>query len=119
MKIKDDPSVKVDNLNSAMLVALIAANDVWKSLGVSHGVTITSGNEGHPDDSIHSYYSLHYPDNTEDGKGWAVDLRIWDVNPELAAERLRAALPNHYDIIVESHHIHVEYDPDTYGGKDE
>lgn len=111
MRVKDNPPIKVDNLNSAMVVALIAANDVWKSLGVMHGATITSGNEGCPVDGIHHEDSLHYPCNTPDWTGRALDFRTWEVNADEATRRLREALPNHYDIINEGTHIHVEYDP--------
>lgn len=112
MKIKDDPQIRVDRLNSAILVALAVADGVWKRQGVPHGVTVTSGNEGEPGDGIHSYGSLHYPANTPDGTGRAVDLRIWDVDAEEAVRKLREYLPNHFDIVLEEHHIHVEYQPD-------
>jgi len=112
MKIKSDNTIRIDNLNSALLVALMVADGVWKRLGVPHGCTITSGNEGEPGDGIHSNGSLHYPQNTPDGKGRAVDLRVWDVNKDEAARRLTEYLPDNFDVVVEKHHVHVEYQPE-------
>lgn len=104
--------MKTDNLNSAMLVALQIADSIWRKLGVPHGCTVTSGNEGEPGDGIHSNGSLHYPQNTPDGRGRAVDLRIWDVDAAEAARKLRDYLTDDFDVVQESNHIHCEYQPD-------
>lgn len=66
------------------------------------GVTITSGREG-----SHAPRSLHY-------RGLAVDLRTRGFPlikvRELSLE-LRSALGPSYDVVMESDHLHVEYDP--------
>jgi hypothetical protein len=58
-------------------------------------------------DGKHSQRSLHY-------KGLAVDLRIWNLNApvEQVVTALRSALGEDYDVVLESDHIHVEYDPE-------
>jgi hypothetical protein len=110
MKIKNDSGVKVDNLSSAILIALQVAENVYKRLGVPHGVTITSGNEGYPGDGVHHEGSKHYPQNNKSGKGEAVDIRIWDVNQQDSARRIREALTEDYDVVEEGSHTHIEHD---------
>jgi len=65
--------------------------------------TITSLTDGE-----HSKDSLHYV-------GLAVDVRIWDlvtkVDQEEMCIRLRKALGKESDVVLESTHIHVEFDP--------
>lgn len=112
MKLKDDATIRVDNLSSAMVMAAQIADTVWKLMGVPHGVTITSGCEGKPGDGIHHKWSKHYPHNNESGQGEALDLRIWDVDAERAAEKLQRYLGPNYDVIKESTHIHCEHQPE-------
>jgi hypothetical protein len=73
---------------------------VWSAHG--YQLTVTSGL-----DSTHSAQSLHY-------EGLAEDYRTRDVAPselpKMIAEA-RAILGADYDVIVESDHLHVEYDP--------
>jgi hypothetical protein len=63
---------------------------------------VTSGIEG-----SHSRASLHYA-------GAAIDLRVRDVNgndlPRLAA-KLKQRLGDDFDVLLESDHIHVEWQP--------
>jgi hypothetical protein len=73
---------------------------IWASRGYT--LTVTSGFEG-----AHIEGSLHY-------QGLAEDYRRYDVRPDdlpgmLAEARTR--LGSDYDVILESDHIHVEYDP--------
>jgi hypothetical protein len=82
-----------------ILLGVVVANEVWKHNG-SAGATITSCIDGK-----HKRASKHYT-------GCAVDLRIWNiVDVEKAAMELRQALTDDYDVVVESDHIHLEYDP--------
>jgi hypothetical protein len=79
-------------------------------------LVVTSGNEGHPGDGVHSRGSHHYAENTPEGAGgWALDLRIWDLeNPSQVARDLRVELGLEYDVVYGDHHdthIHVERDP--------
>jgi|APSaa5957512535_1039671.scaffolds.fasta_scaffold10843_6 hypothetical protein len=63
---------------------------------------ITSGRDG-----VHSQTSLHY-------EGKALDLRTRDLDTDTVtkyAQALRQCLGDDYDIVIESDHIHVEYDP--------
>lgn len=110
MKLKDDASIRVDNLSSAIVLAIQAADTVWKLMGVPHGVTVTSGCEGKPGDGIHHEWSKHYPHNNESGQGEAVDLRTWNVDAERAGEKLQRFLGPAFDVVVEDTHIHVEHD---------
>jgi len=65
-------------------------------------LTVTSGYEG-----SHDAASLHY-------KGLAEDYRTRDLRPgdvERIASEIRAMLGTDYDVIVETNHLHVEFDP--------
>lgn len=56
-------------------------------------------------DGVHKESSKHY-------EGKALDFRIWYVsNPSEVAEMIRLRLGKHYDVVLESTHIHVELDP--------
>ena len=102
MILKD--GTKFSDLDSAIIFAAIVADGVWREMGVETGATLTSGTDGE-----HSSGSLHY-------EGLAVDIRIWnlprgeDDAPE-AARMLRERLTSDYDVVVESTHVHLEYDP--------
>ncbi len=77
----------------------IIAN-VWQSFGYT--LTVTSGT-----DSTHSASSLHY-------SGYAEDYRTRDISASALSSmvaQVRAQLGNGYDVILESDHLHVEYDP--------
>lgn len=79
---------------------LDAAKLVWRQTGA--GIpTVTSGN-----DSIHNSNSRHYDDS-------ALDLRTRDVpgsfHPRLA-QSLAETLGTGYVVILESDHIHVQFD---------
>lgn len=102
MKLK--LGVITDNIDPAMLTAIVYADYLYILYGVPNGVTITSGRDGK-----HSSTSLHYC-------GRAVDLRIRDLpypekTSKLIAGKLKYILGSDYDVILESDHIHIEYDP--------
>lgn len=81
--------------------AVAIAAEVWKGLG-KPTLTITSGRR--PATGRRSWHWY----------GCAVDLRIWGLDdPAVAARRLAAALGDDYDVVLESDHIHVEFDPDA------
>ena len=98
MQIK--PGVRLLGLQPQMTVALSVAESVYARYGAE--CVLTSAVDGN-----HSRASLHY-------KGYAVDLRIWNVpqskRPTLVND-LREALGTEYDVILERDHIHVEWDP--------
>ena len=113
MKVKDS---SVGTLFHPMLTALLfkfeAEYNDWGS-----ELTITSGSEP---ETKHSVNSLHYATPCQ-----AADIRIWEVanvpSPEEQLSTLRVAadefcaahgIPTNWiDLILESHHIHCEYQP--------
>ena len=65
---------------------------------------ITSAN-----DSKHGPNSLHY-------KGCALDLRTRHINGQglqLVVDKLKEALGEQFDVVLEADHIHLEYQPKT------
>lgn len=68
--------------------------------GIDYVMTITSGNDG-----IHMRKSKHYSNE-------AIDIRIRDmVNRERTFKEIKKDLGKDYDVLLESDHIHIEYDP--------
>ena len=58
-------------------------------------------------DGVHSKKSLHY-------QGLAFDTRIWYFSEEVLKEVytcLSIALGKDFDVVLESDHFHIEYDP--------
>lgn len=104
--IKIKPGVRVAGLGAEILLAIDVANGVFAGLGLE--LVITSAVEG-----SHSRASLHYAGN-------AVDLRSRHI-PTLKRKRLerelRAALgkdrkhEGDYDLVIESNHWHLEFQP--------
>lgn len=96
MKLKD--GVNLENVSWRMFYAACVAEEIYKKYGVE--CVITSANDGK-----HGDKTLHH-------KGLALDLRTWNLNGRAVqvADELRKALPDAYDVVVESDHIHMEYD---------
>ena len=97
MKLKE--GVKLDGVSWRIFYACCVAEIVYKKYGAE--CVVTSANDGK-----HGDKTLHH-------KGLAVDWRTWNLNGrvmEVAAE-IRAELGPDYDVVVESDHIHCEYDP--------
>lgn len=96
LKKSVDPAQIKPEVNLAITVAL----SIWSRQNEPN-LVITSIS-----DSKHSRTSLHYV-------GYAIDIRIRDLHeqPENLVEALRSFLPDCYDIILESDHIHLEYQP--------
>jgi len=91
--------VTLFGVSAEILAALVVADSVWKRLGEELVVTsITDGK--------HKFGSLHY-------LGYAGDVRtryFQDGGVE-AADQLRDALTDEYDVVLESTHIHIEFQP--------
>jgi hypothetical protein len=93
--------VDLRGLQPQMSVAYtIAAIVFWEKAGESCWITSAS-------DSKHGPNSLHY-------KGKALDLRTKHLRPEQVHPvyvALKDALGQQFDVVLESDHIHVEFDP--------
>lgn len=101
---------KFGDLDPAILLAAIVADGVWQELGVLTGATLTSGQDG-----THSVASLHYPENTPNGKCRAIDIRTRNLashtQKQVAAKMVKERLTADYDVVLETDHLHVELDP--------
>lgn len=98
--------ISVLTLSPEILHAASKVDEVYGQFG-SATCVVTSGLDG-----IHSSPgSLHY-------KGQALDFRIWSIPPD-QRHSLEAAIQNalgsDYDVVLESTHLHVEYDPPIKG----
>ncbi len=105
--IRFKKGVSMRGVRGAAFLILAKAESIWdKSLnnqdffGVD--LVVTSARDGK-----HMIGSKHY-------EGMALDLRIRDFaknEEKTAAKFLQRRLGRHYDVVLESDHIHVEYDP--------
>jgi hypothetical protein len=98
MKLKN--GITMNKLSSQIVLSLITASGIYQANGQELVITSIT-------DSVHSVTSLHY-------NGMAVDLRtnVFSATTALkVAKELAGALGNNFDVILESNHIHVEYDP--------
>ena len=98
MRIKPGASVK--GIQPEMAVALIVIDSAYSQIGVE--AVLTSGTDG-----AHGVHSLH-----PDGK--AVDIRTNNVHaaalPDLVCN-VKGMLGPEFDAVLESDHLHVEFDP--------
>ena len=93
------PGVSLTGLRTETLAGLMIADQVFADL--SEQLTITSCTDGN-----HSRGSLHYV-------GLAFDARTRNLTntPDAVASRLRGSLGGEFDVVLESDHIHVEFQP--------
>lgn len=94
------PGTRLHGIKPEMMVALMSAQDVWRDFG--QVLVITSCVDGK-----HTRASKHY-------SGCAVDLRtsVLNADQQKQAQKLLAdALGSDFDVILESDHMHIEYDP--------
>ena len=101
--IKD--GVKASDVKLQVIDALLIMQLVLQRFNYDLVVTSLS-------DSKHKDTSLHY-------RGYAVDIRTRDMKVQevpTVVRECRIALGKAYDVVQESDHIHVEYDPDHNGG---
>ncbi len=104
MGLKFKPGVSLLGMQPQMNCVFLSAEPIWYSQGADLVVTSVT-------DGAHSRGSRHYI-------GCAVDLRKHDLrDPEAAAKRLGEALGDQYDVVLESTHIHVEWDPERRGSR--
>lgn len=97
MAISLKEGIRVTGLRPEILLAIQIADGVWAEQGSD--LVVTSCTEGH-----HKRTSLHY-------SGAAIDLRIWHVDAQQAANELAERLGDEYDVVLESDHIHCEFQP--------
>ena len=99
MKVK--AGVDLTNMSPKAIQVVALAAPLWTALGEE--IVVTSGREGN-----HMKGSKHY-------LGEAIDFRTRyfpDSVKRALAVCLQHRLGDAYDVVVESTHIHVEYDPD-------
>jgi len=98
MKLK--PDVKPQGLSVEILIAILAAQEVYREIGKEFVITSFL-------DGKHKRGSKHYIGN-------AFDMRTRHLNdPQKAVvvDKLKASLTGDYDLVLHSTHLHCEYDP--------
>jgi len=93
--------VKIFGIRPELMLALLVAEGVYNKYDTD--LVITSVVDGK-----HSYTSLHYC-------GCAADIRTRDLPQEdsiqAVGQEIRQALTREFDVVVESNHIHIEFQP--------
>lgn len=92
--------VSLKNLQPQIVVAILIAYDVYSA--ADYSLVITSAS-----DSTHCNNSLH-------SHGLAIDLRIKNIpfaTILAITKEIKQDLGNEFDVVLESDHIHIEYDP--------
>lgn len=95
-------------LSAPAWYGLWKCDEVYRDF-VGRDAVCTSTGEGR-----HSTGSKHYTGEYQFGYSRAFDLRIWVVPNEKLSElvnSLRRALGEHYQVVFERTHIHVEWEP--------
>ena len=99
--IRYKEGVRTRGISAHMALAASTVDHIYEDFGQDE-CWIVSGNDGR-----HSDGSLHYC-------GEALDFRTRDV-PEAQraplAAKVREALGDQFDVVLEATHLHVEYDP--------
>ena len=94
------PDVRITGLRPEIILAIVAAERAYAEIGCE--LMLTSGIEG-----SHGRGSLHFA-------GCAVDLRTQNVPAgklQPLVESIRAALGADFDVVLESTHLHAEFQP--------
>jgi len=98
MKLKK--GVKITGIKPELVLAITVVNDEYTKYGKE--LVITSIMDGK-----HSRKSLHYT-------GCAIDTRtryFTDLEKLAIADDIRKRLGHHFDVIVETNHMHIEFQP--------
>lgn len=108
--------VELKGLRNEMTVALQCIALAYSKFG--QGCTITSGTEGFIGDGVHRIDSKHYTGDALDFRTrmfkvaiFGFDAAAADAIIERLAQTIRNSLTLEYNVVVESTHIHVEFDP--------
>ena len=102
--------VQAGTLHPSIDHALNIISIVWEKYFPKIDPVITSLRDGE-----HGSHSFHYGQRLGDVRCAAVDIRTRNLNEReirVAITQLRRYLGEAYDIVDESDHMHVEYDPD-------
>jgi hypothetical protein len=105
------PEVMLDNMDEKMSSVIPSLALLWAAFFPKDqdGLTMTSGCEPN---AVHTKDSLHYA--TPEHKGRAIDIRIKDVDEVRAKHNFaiaaRVMLGFNYDVVIETNHLHIEYD---------
>jgi hypothetical protein len=95
--------VDIRGVRPEAVLAMYVVDGIYRAAGAL-GVVVTSVK-----DSKHMEHSLHYQGLAFDARlPSRVGAKIADVD---VARRLREALGAQFDVVLESDHIHVEFDP--------
>ena len=89
--------VRIHGIKPEIVLALVIADQVYTALG--HELVITSVIDG-----AHSRASIHYT-------GGAVDLRLPGDDGIAARNRIARRVGGDFDVVLESNHIHIEWQP--------
>lgn len=103
MAIKLKNGVKINGIKPEMVMGLVVAQGYFNDNALSD-MTITSAVDG-----THGSGSLHYV-------GYAADVRIWEIVNDylpMFTEGLSEALGPEFDVVLETDHIHIEFQPKT------
>ena len=92
--------VSIQGIRPELLIAIMIADRVYQVHSCI--LVLTSVTDGK-----HSATSLHY-------SGCAFDCRVRSLEPSQRANivsDLKISMPNDFDIVLESTHVHIEYQP--------
>lgn len=104
-QLKLKQGVSLENVSWRMFHAAIVVENAYKRRGIE--AVITSASDGK-----HSALSKHYPENNASGMVEALDFRTWHLtDPWSVRAEIATELGSDYDVVLESDHLHVEYDP--------
>jgi hypothetical protein len=108
--------VETDKVSPAIWAVLEPLASLWSIVFPrdADGLTISCGCETSAKHTAPN--TLHYPDNSPDKLGRALDLRVIDVDTTRVVMTFiplakQLILDDNYDIIFENDHIHLEFDP--------
>lgn len=109
MHIKE--GVRIDKIHNCVKMRFTDIEHAFiagmQKAAVDGTVIITSGCEGYRGDGVHSFGSLHYPDDTN--FSFAIDLGVKTL-VECIKTSLKTALGASWDVVFEGNHFHLERD---------
>jgi len=102
VSVEYKPGVKITGMQVETLAAIVTADGVYSRMGVPK-LVVTSVTDG-----SHGPHSRHRV-------GLAADLRTFNIDESIShrdvVRELKSALGDDFDVVLESDHIHIEFDP--------